>query len=922
MEYRVIRSEDRSDDVIEHDLFKGAGGKPLYGRGRQKGAQNKVHKYLARAWWRNKWRYAYTEAEVRALQMLGKAKETASEAKEAVKETTAKVKTTAEKAKSIATGNYAKAVDNKASTAKQNIARATEARNQEQQKAALATARKESADNKLFKTKKTQQTSSNASASAERASANAQKYDEARSKAQADLASAAREKETTAYKVSKAVNDTTAKVKSTANKVADTAKDVTEKAKDAPRAAAEAVVNAAEKAGKTAKKATDIATGKYAKDIDNEETKAKENYNRAKEDHDKQIQQYKNAKDRIGSNLTSWEKFATPYLNKNARTKIENTANAAERAIDNAEKARVAMGNYKADAERAARKKETTAYKVSEGVNKAKDKASDAVKSAVDKGKAKAEELFSKASNTAKSAANKVSDTARKAADIASGKYAKDVDENYNRAEEDFYNNVNRTLGYGGTAARRSNAKAAGDEETYKKADDAYNRSQKNMDEDMETMEKARWDKQTDAYKVSKSVNNAKNAVSSAAEKGKAKAEELFGKASNAAKSAAEKASNAVDKAKSEVNKQVELAKNAKTEAEYDRYGKERINKAENKISKIDKEIEKSEKQFAKDYSKLSKEDPAKAERLKKYHNDYIDSKKEERSAAVKELNDAKEWQKDWEDSDKTLYRDTDEVSDMNPNMRKLEAVTSTQRKQEIRGDEPTITEKAVSGAKSAAEKGKAKAEELLNRVSSSAKSAADKASNAVKSAASKAYDKATDEIEKVRESDAMAAVNKATDKVRDKVTDAAERVSDAASDVKAKAELKAYVNEMKRKYGTDSLHYKDAQAYDEHAKTVDDLRKARKKYGIDSPEYKQAAAREKEAYEKMNDVHEQNLYKNNAEYKRTSDEASNLGRYLSAWDERGGPKTAEGRANYNKVERELRRLEAELERMWNEDWE
>ena len=55
----------------------------------------------------------------------------------------------------------------------------------------------------------------------------------------------------------------------------------------------------------------------------------------------------------------------------------------------------------------------------------------------------------------------------------------------------------------------------------------------------------------------------------------------------------------------------------------------------------------------------------------------------------------------------------------------------------------------------------------------------------------------------------------------------------------------------MKRKYGTDSLHYKDAQAYDEHAKTVDDLRKARKKYGIDSPEYKQAAAREKEAYEK-----------------------------------------------------------------------
>ena len=37
MEYRVIRSEDRSDDAIEHAIFGG---------GRQKGAQNKNHKYF------------------------------------------------------------------------------------------------------------------------------------------------------------------------------------------------------------------------------------------------------------------------------------------------------------------------------------------------------------------------------------------------------------------------------------------------------------------------------------------------------------------------------------------------------------------------------------------------------------------------------------------------------------------------------------------------------------------------------------------------------------------------------------------------------------------------------------------------------------------------------------------------------------
>ena len=57
MEYRIICT-DRED--LEHGLF---------GR---KGSQNKNHKYLARLWIKDRWRYAYTNAELKALQTFGK----------------------------------------------------------------------------------------------------------------------------------------------------------------------------------------------------------------------------------------------------------------------------------------------------------------------------------------------------------------------------------------------------------------------------------------------------------------------------------------------------------------------------------------------------------------------------------------------------------------------------------------------------------------------------------------------------------------------------------------------------------------------------------------------------------------------------------------------------------------------------------
>ena len=637
MEYRIIRTGEEPDS-FEHALFGG---------GRQKGAQNKNHKYLARAWWKNKWRYAYTEAEVRALQMLGKAKQTAKEAGE-------KVSSTAKKASDIATGKYANAVDNKASTAKQNIARATEARNQEQQKAAAATARKESADNKLFKTKKTQQTSANASASAERASANAKKYDEARSKAQADLASAARERETTAYKVSKAVNDTTAKAKSAANKVADTVKDtaktskeivsdisdaVKEKAKDAaetwkddgPRKVADAARDVSEQIGKSVKKAADAATGKYSKDVDARLSKANENYSRASEDLEKQRQMRDAA----------WKRRSSDNDNADA---------AYERASKNAR-----------EAER--------------------------------------------------------------------------------KAVESKFEQI---------AAKK--------------------------------------EQESTAYKVSKAVNDTSNKIKSTADKGKAKAEELFGKASNAAKSAAKK---------------VEIP--------------------EQRIEEV----------------KIPEQ--------------------------------------------------------------RIEEVKIPEKKIE----ETKIPEKFVSDAKTVADKGKSKVEELFG-----------KASTAAKSTAAKAYDKVTDGIEKVRESDAMAYANKAAEKVKDKVSDTAERVADKVTDATANARHIADANKAKAKYGTDSLQYKEAKAHVDYDKAIDELAKARKKYGVDSTQYKQAAAAESKARETWQDAREQNLYKNNKEYRTYSDRASYLGSYLDNWDAKGGPQTTEGKANYQKMLRELNALENKLDNL------
>lgn len=239
----------------------------------------------------------------------------------------------------------------------------------------------------------------------------------------------------------------------------------------------------------------------------------------------------------------------------------------------------------------------------------------------------------------------------------------------------------------------------------------------------------------------------------------------------------------------------------------------------------------------------------------------------------------------------------------------------------------------AASDAKNAvtsvAERGRAAAERVANRVSNASKAAGERATDTAKSATNKgkaavekllnrASNTAKDVAEKAANTSVGKKVTETAERVSNAVSDTAERVADKVADAKESAQHKIYANEMKRKYGADSLRYKDAQALLDHDKAVDDLAKAREKYGVNSSEYKAAMRKEQSTRDAMDEVHEQNLYANYPHYTDASDRASEIGAYLDNMDARGGPKTAEGKANYRKMQQELDRLEADLERMRN----
>lgn len=723
MEYRVIRT-GQSDDHFEHALFGG---------GRQKGAQNKNHKYLARAWWRNKWRYAYTQAEVAALQNLGKARQAAKDTADKAKAGAAKV---TKAVSDVASGKYARDVDSRAdryaeSAAQRSAASKRQSASGREQQEMYRTANKVAEYNeekakkftnkltgksKMYKEAATSDRNAAKTAAAEGSrliSMSRENSAAARSDAK-KAAEAEAEKNTVAYKISKAAGNTSRAAREAADRVSDTARDVGNRVSNAARSAADSVRNS--------------SAGRY----------------------------------------------------------VSNTAEArrAERERDEA----TASGNRQAaiDAENRRENAETQRR------NAASD-ARNAVSSVAERGKAAAERVANRVSNAARGAANKVSDAV-----------------GAERAERE-----------------RDRAAASGDRQG---AIDAENRRASKSNE------------------INSAIDKASDTAKSATNKGKAAVEKLLNRASNAAKAVGERATDTANRATDSIDRAVDKVKDTATTA---------ARKAAAQSVKMEYGADSPQYRAAKaqvDYDK-----------------------------AVDDLSEARD--KYGVNSSQYKQAMRNEATAREEKNEALKAAKLDSRKSNSEKAKDRIT----SAASSASEKGKAAVEKLLNRASNAARSAAEKVAN--------------------------------TETGR-KISDTAERVADKVSDIKESAEHKAYASEMKRKYGVDSLHYKDAQALLDHDKAVDDLAKARDKYGANSSEYKAAMRKEQSTRDAMDEVHEQNLYANNAQYKKISDQASALGSYIDNMDARGGPQTAEGKANYRKAVQDLERLEAQLERMWNEDWE
>ena len=794
MEYRVIRT-GQSDDHFEHALFGG---------GRQKGAQNKNHKYLARAWWQNKWRYAYTQAEVAALQNLGKARQAAKDVGDKAKAGAAKVTKTVS---DVASGKYARDVDSRAdryaeSAAQRSAASKRQSASGREQQEMYRTANKVAEYNeekankftnkltgksKMYKEAATSDRNAAKTAAAEGSrliSMSRENSAAARSDAK-KAAEAEAEKNTAAYKISKAAGNASRAARDASDRVSDTARDVGNRVSNAARSAADSVRNS--------------SAGRY----------------------------------------------------------VSNAAEArrAERERDEA----TASGNRQAaiDAENRRENAETQRR------NAASD-AKNAITSVAERGKAAAERVAKNARNAVKETGANISNAAKKVADVTTGNYSKNVEsqlvkerETAKRAQEDINKqhrmesnaqkrkmNNEQFSSISNKAKERANNAAAAEERAGANADAGWNTKFK-AEQRARELENER---DSAAYKVSETINNAK----SASEKGKAAVEKLLNKASNAARGAANKVSDAVNDIDTAVY-------NAKVDAHNKKAAKNMMPSYKEKYDNARETLADT----ADKYGVGSQEYNQAKSSLDRAANDLMSNARKAGKA----------------DEGLTQLRENNDKYDL-----------LGRRKDETN---------SVS-SKSESEKGKAAVERILNRASSAAREAGSRVSSAAKSAAER-------------------VANTETGK---KVSAAAERVADRVSDIKESAEHKAYASEMKRKYGADSLHYKDAQALLDHDKAVDDLAKARDKYGVNSSEYKAAMRKEQSTRDAMDEVHEQNLYANNAQYKKISDQASALGSYIDNMDARGGPQTAEGKANYRKAVQDLERLEAQLERMWNEDWE
>ncbi len=124
MEYRVIRH----DDYLAHRHEAGAGtagssSSANKGRGRKKGFQLDNALYKARAWIGGKWRYAYTNAQLAAMNAWGKGRQAARDVKKTASNAYGE-------AKKIASGKYAEDVRNRQKSGEYKMHTAVELRKQ------------------------------------------------------------------------------------------------------------------------------------------------------------------------------------------------------------------------------------------------------------------------------------------------------------------------------------------------------------------------------------------------------------------------------------------------------------------------------------------------------------------------------------------------------------------------------------------------------------------------------------------------------------------------------------------------------------------------------------------------------------------------------------------------------------------------
>ena len=493
MEYRAIRTEQKSDS-IEHALFGG---------GRQKGAQNKNHKYIARAWLEGKWRYAYTQAELKILQNWGKNRGTLAgkqqenklkrESQAAQKQVTQAEKD-AKKVTEKAIKDTKKAVSNAATTAKgkANVlaGNAKKTADTLSNKAGKAVYDTKKAAKELANDVKTGVTAKQAKIKAETAINDAKNLPKW---AKEDAGKAANAAKSAASKAE-------AKGKELLDKVTSKAKETSKIASDKAK---ETAKNVSDKAKETANNAKN-----YAANVDEKKRKAENDMTQATQD-------IYNARKQKNEALKKSDEAASSGNRKEAIDQ-QNKADAASR---DERGAKAGFDSAKQQREEATKEQNSLKYKMSDLLsNGSKSKTAQA-------GKDKAEKLMNDAKSATKEAADKGKSAAEKLANKTEEKLdsAKNkVEQAVNKATNKVYDKVDEMKDKAADAKQKAETKALQKEAEKAYKEEMSKREQAKTEESKESAtSKAEAKGKEILDKVRNKMNDAKNKITEAVNKAK-----------------------------------------------------------------------------------------------------------------------------------------------------------------------------------------------------------------------------------------------------------------------------------------------------------------------------------------------------------------------------------------------------------------